>query len=61
MIFVSGCWGLDVSDVDVVIRYSILTYKQGCAYVIASDLGSGAACSYDYCSMLPIYSGSTQI
>ena len=45
----------------MVIRYSILTYIQGCAYVIASDLGSGAACSYDYCSMLRIFFGSTEL
>ena len=37
-----------------------LSWK-GCAYVIATDLGGGAACKYDYCSMSGLSSISLKI
>lgn len=36
-------------------------YWKGCAYVIATDLGGGAACKYDYCSMSGVPSTSLKI
>lgn len=37
-----------------------LSWK-GCAYVIATELGAGAACKYDYCSMSGLSSSSPSV
>ena len=46
-----GCWGTPVDIVDQFPLPNITDSEQACAYVIASDLGGGAACKFDYCSM----------
>ena len=43
--------GTPVDDVNHFYLSSFTDSKQACAYVIASDLGGGAACKFDYCSM----------
>lgn len=47
---VPGCWGTPVSYGFVADCMNGIDNDKGCAYVIARNLGPGAACKFDYCS-----------
>ena len=59
---VPGCWGQPVMMIALIPFTQTLTLSwKGCAYVIATDLGGGAACKYDYCSMSGLSSSSLKV
>ena len=59
---VPGCWGQPVMMIALIPFTQTLTLSwKGCAYVIATDLGAGAACKYDYCSMSGLSSSSLKV